>query len=90
MDTRELVFAGDTENSCKMWSSSFSYGSDSSRIDPDVVVDHTYRVIGADALRVIDGSTFNSSPGTNPQATVMMLGRYMGLEILDERANTST
>jgi len=26
-------------------------------------------------LRVIDGSTFNYSPGTNPQATVMMLGR---------------
>ncbi|CAI9775000.1 unnamed protein product [Fraxinus pennsylvanica] len=25
------------------------------------------------------------SPGTNPQATVMMLGRYMGLRILQER-----
>ncbi|KAK8957813.1 Protein HOTHEAD [Platanthera zijinensis] len=40
------------------------------------VVDHDYRVIGVDALRVIDGSTFHRSPGTNPQATVMMLGRY--------------
>ena len=40
------------------------------------VVDAEYRVIGVDALRVIDGSTFNASPGTNPQATVMMLGRY--------------
>lgn len=40
------------------------------------VVDHDYKVIGVDALRVIDGSTFNYSPGTNPQATVMMLGRY--------------
>ncbi|KAG6543848.1 hypothetical protein Mapa_014688 [Marchantia paleacea] len=49
------------------------------------VVDRSYKVLGVDALRVIDGSTFNSSPGTNPQATVMMLGRYMGLEILDER-----
>lgn len=39
------------------------------------VVDEDYRVIGAASLRVIDGSTFNSSPGTNPQATVMMLGR---------------
>ncbi|KAL2348087.1 hypothetical protein Fmac_002087 [Flemingia macrophylla] len=36
------------------------------------------------ALRVIDGSTFNYSPGTNPQATVMMLGRYMGVKILTE------
>lgn len=51
------------------------------------VVDHDYKVIGVDALRVIDGSTFYfDSPGTNPQATVMMLGRYMGLRILQERS----
>ncbi|XP_010272578.1 PREDICTED: protein HOTHEAD-like [Nelumbo nucifera] len=49
------------------------------------VVDHDYRVLGVDALRVIDGSTFNYSPGTNPQATVMMLGRYMGVRMLRER-----
>lgn len=39
------------------------------------VVDSNYKVLGVDALRVIDGSTFNNSPGTNPQATCMMLGR---------------
>ncbi|OVA12373.1 Glucose-methanol-choline oxidoreductase [Macleaya cordata] len=50
-----------------------------------MVVDHDYKVLGIDALRVIDGSTFNYSPGTNPQATVMMLGRYMGIKIMDER-----
>ncbi|EFJ30252.1 hypothetical protein SELMODRAFT_90809 [Selaginella moellendorffii] len=49
------------------------------------VVDSDYHVLGVDALRVIDGSTFNFSPGTNPQATVMMLGRYMGLRIIAER-----
>ncbi|XP_031393398.1 protein HOTHEAD-like isoform X1 [Punica granatum] len=49
------------------------------------VVDRDYKVLGVDALRVIDGSTFNYSPGTNPQATVMMLGRYMGVQILNER-----
>ncbi|XP_022882091.1 protein HOTHEAD-like isoform X2 [Olea europaea var. sylvestris] len=49
------------------------------------VVDRDYRVLGVEALRVIDGSTFKHSPGTNPQATVMMLGRYMGLRILRER-----
>ncbi|CAI9755403.1 unnamed protein product [Fraxinus pennsylvanica] len=49
------------------------------------VVDRDYRVLGVDALRVIDGSTFHYSPGTNPQATVMMLGRYMGVKILRER-----
>ncbi|KAG0610692.1 hypothetical protein M758_7G084400 [Ceratodon purpureus] len=49
-------------------------------VDPD-----SHQVIGVDGLRVIDGSTFNSSPGTNPQATVMMLGRYMGLKIHGNR-----
>ncbi|KAK9064210.1 hypothetical protein SSX86_015590 [Deinandra increscens subsp. villosa] len=51
----------------------------------DEVVDRDYRVVGVDHLRVIDGSTFHTSPGTNPQATVMMLGRYMGVKILRER-----
>lgn len=41
------------------------------------VVDSDYRVFGVDSLRVVDGSTFHDSPGTNPQATVMMLGRYV-------------
>ncbi|KAL1531463.1 (R)-mandelonitrile oxidase [Salvia divinorum] len=49
------------------------------------VVDPDYRVIGVDSLRVVDGSTFYFSPGTNPQATVMMLGRYMGQMILQHR-----
>ncbi|XP_027362600.1 protein HOTHEAD-like [Abrus precatorius] len=49
------------------------------------VVDTDYKVLGVDALRIIDGSTFNYSPGTNPQATLMMLGRYMGVKILRER-----
>ncbi|KAM7272689.1 hypothetical protein ACFE04_027352 [Oxalis oulophora] len=49
------------------------------------VVDHDYKVMGIDALRVIDGSTFHRSPGTNPQATLMMLGRYMGQTILQDR-----
>ncbi|CAM0870381.1 unnamed protein product [Alopecurus aequalis] len=48
------------------------------------VVDQEYRVIGVEGLRVVDSSTFKYSPGTNPQATVMMLGRYMGLKIQKE------
>jgi choline dehydrogenase len=39
------------------------------------VVDDDYRAYGVQRLRVIDSSTFKYSPGTNPQATVMMLGR---------------
>nr|KAJ0212453.1 hypothetical protein LSAT_V11C400192800 [Lactuca sativa] len=34
------------------------------------VVDHNLRVAGVHSLRVVDGSTFTVSPGTNPQATV--------------------
>uniref|UniRef100_A0A0D9VNR1 Glucose-methanol-choline oxidoreductase N-terminal domain-containing protein n=1 Tax=Leersia perrieri TaxID=77586 RepID=A0A0D9VNR1_9ORYZ len=49
------------------------------------VVDKDYRVLGVRGLRVVDSSTFKYSPGTNPQATVMMLGRYMGLKIQKER-----
>ncbi|KAL2920583.1 Protein HOTHEAD [Bienertia sinuspersici] len=41
------------------------------------VVDKDYKVLGTVGLRVVDGSTFHESPGTNPQATVMMLGRYV-------------
>jgi fatty acid omega-hydroxy dehydrogenase len=40
------------------------------------VVDQHYRVLGVSGLRVVDGSIFSRSPGTNPQATVMMMGRY--------------
>ncbi|XP_057514547.1 (R)-mandelonitrile lyase-like [Actinidia eriantha] len=49
------------------------------------VVDRRFRVIGIGSLRVVDGSTFPISPGTNPQATVLMLGRYVGLKIIRER-----
>lgn len=53
------------------------------------VVDPKYRVIGMQALRVVDGSTFAVSPGTNPQATLMMLGRYVGLQIIKERSGSA-
>ncbi|KAF5787888.1 putative (R)-mandelonitrile lyase [Helianthus annuus] len=49
------------------------------------VVDSELRVIGVGSLRVIDGSVFSISPGTNPQATLLMLGRHMGLKILRGR-----
>ncbi|KAK7368038.1 hypothetical protein VNO80_10060 [Phaseolus coccineus] len=49
------------------------------------VVDEHYKVYGIKGLRVLDGSTFSESPGTNPMATLLMLGRYQGLKILNER-----
>ncbi|RWR88135.1 Glucose-methanol-choline oxidoreductase [Cinnamomum micranthum f. kanehirae] len=49
------------------------------------VVDGDYKVFGVEGLRVLDGSTFLDSPGTNPMATLMMLGRYQGLKMLRER-----
>ncbi|XP_057821264.1 (R)-mandelonitrile lyase-like [Cryptomeria japonica] len=39
-------------------------------------------------LRVVDGSIYKDSPGTNPQATTMMLGRYMGVKIVRQRMKT--
>lgn len=39
------------------------------------VVDGNLKVIGIEGLRVVDGSTFTVSPGTNPQATLLMMGR---------------
>ncbi|CAI5994983.1 unnamed protein product [Closterium sp. NIES-64] len=50
-----------------------------------VCVDSSYRVNGVQALRVVDGSTFLTSPGTNPMATCLMLGRFIGLNLLEER-----
>ncbi|KAF5176276.1 (R)-mandelonitrile lyase-like [Thalictrum thalictroides] len=49
------------------------------------VVDNADRVLGVSSLRVVDGSTFRIPPGTNPQATVMMMGRYVGEKILETR-----
>ncbi|XP_062230149.1 (R)-mandelonitrile lyase-like [Phragmites australis] len=49
------------------------------------VVDRDFRVIGVRALRVVDASTFSETPGTNPQATILMMGRYVGLKMIDER-----
>ncbi|KAL5553862.1 hypothetical protein UlMin_041263 [Ulmus minor] len=53
------------------------------------VVDKDYRVKCVRGLRVIDGSTFSESPGTNPMATLLMLGRYQGIKILQERKSFS-
>ncbi|KAJ6706417.1 hypothetical protein OIU79_010959 [Salix purpurea] len=49
------------------------------------VVDREHKVLGAHRLRIVDASVFDESPGTNPQATIMMMGRYMGLKILRDR-----
>ncbi|KAE8700700.1 Protein HOTHEAD [Hibiscus syriacus] len=49
------------------------------------VVNPDLKVIGTNRLRIVDGSTFSESPGTNPQATVLMMGRYMGVKILRRR-----
>ncbi|GLJ35389.1 hypothetical protein SUGI_0711760 [Cryptomeria japonica] len=53
-----------------------------------LVVDKRYQVKGVDNLRVIDGSIYKDSPGTNPQATTMMLGRYMGIDIIQGHMKT--
>lgn len=52
------------------------------------VVDKDYKVYGVKGLRVVDGSTFSESPGTNPMAALLMLGRYQGIKILEQRTNS--
>lgn len=54
-----------------------------------LVVDEDYKVYGVKGIRVVDGSTFVESPGTNPMATVMMLGRYQGLRMIQEKVASS-
>jgi choline dehydrogenase-like flavoprotein len=54
------------------------------------VVDKDYKVYGVEGLRVVDGSTFLESPGTNPMATLLMLGRYQGIKILQQRKDACT
>jgi choline dehydrogenase-like flavoprotein len=54
------------------------------------VVDKQYNVHGIKGLKVLDGSTFSESPGTNPMATLLMLGRYQGLKILQQRVIDSS
>eukprot|EP01018_Ginkgo_biloba_P033133 Gb_39928 [translate_table: standard] len=49
------------------------------------VINQRYRVMGIDGLMIVDAFTFKSAPGTNPQATTMMLGRYQGLQIHRQR-----
>ncbi|KAL5712012.1 choline dehydrogenase [Ranunculus cassubicifolius] len=53
------------------------------------VVDKDFRVYGIEGLRIIDGSTLPDAPGTNPMATLLMLGRYQGIKILEERGDGS-
>ncbi|KAM1302283.1 hypothetical protein EV1_013246 [Malus domestica] len=50
------------------------------------VVDGGLRVSGIDALRVVDSSTFPVTPASHPMGFYLMLGRYMGLQILQERS----
>ncbi|XP_015894157.3 (R)-mandelonitrile lyase-like [Ziziphus jujuba] len=53
------------------------------------VVDGDFMVMGMNGLRVVDGSVFGVSPGTNPQATLMMMGRYVGMKIIRDRLRYS-
>ncbi|KAJ0074996.1 hypothetical protein Patl1_33518 [Pistacia atlantica] len=51
----------------------------------NLIPKHTNDTKSLEQLRVVDISTFNESPGTNPQGTILMMGRYMGVKILRDR-----
>ncbi|XP_021808893.1 (R)-mandelonitrile lyase 2 [Prunus avium] len=50
------------------------------------VLDGDFRVTGINALRVVDGSTFPYTPASHPQGFYLMLGRYVGIKILQQRS----
>ena len=50
------------------------------------VVDSEHRVKGVGALRIMDASVLRNSPGTNPMATIMAVGRNLGLRMRKEKA----
>ncbi|KAK0574308.1 hypothetical protein LWI29_021445 [Acer saccharum] len=86
-NTKSMSSADQRRKLCKSRVRTFYHYHGSCRIGS--VVDKDYRVYGVKGLRVIDGSTFQESPGTNPMATVMMLGRYQGIKMLKERKDNS-
>ncbi|KYK68766.1 GMC oxidoreductase [Toxoplasma gondii TgCatPRC2] len=46
------------------------------------VVDQNFNVIGVKGLSIADASAIDKSPRMNPTATLIMMGRYIGLEKL--------
>ncbi|XP_021808878.1 (R)-mandelonitrile lyase 1-like isoform X1 [Prunus avium] len=50
------------------------------------VLDGSFRVMGIKGLRVADASTFPYEPNSHPLGFYLMLGRYVGLQILQERS----
>ncbi|KAI9169307.1 hypothetical protein LWI28_010548 [Acer negundo] len=86
-NTKSMSSADQMRKLCKSSVRTFYHYHSGCRIGS--VVDKDYRVYGVKGLRVIDGSTFEESLGTNPMATVMMLGRYQGIKMLQERNEKS-
>lgn len=83
--TREKLLAGDGELKSFCKDNVRTYYHYHGGCVVGSVVDEDYKVNGVKRLRVVDGSTFEESPGTNPMATVLMLGRYQGIKIVRER-----
>ncbi|XP_059064038.1 (R)-mandelonitrile lyase-like isoform X2 [Cryptomeria japonica] len=79
LDNKELEFF------CRDTVATFWHYSGGCEVDS--VIDQNLHVKGINSLRVVDNSIFKESPGTYPQATLMMLGRYVGDKMLQERKN---
>jgi choline dehydrogenase-like flavoprotein len=52
------------------------------RVGEDGVLDHHFRVKGTSGLRVVDASSLKRPPRINPQLTLMMLGNYVGEQVI--------
>ncbi|PIA62724.1 hypothetical protein AQUCO_00200625v1 [Aquilegia coerulea] len=68
---------------CKIYRTSYLHSNGGCRVGS--VVDKDYKVYGVEGLRVLDASTLNDLMGTSPMGTLLMLGRYVGIQMLRER-----
>jgi choline dehydrogenase len=76
IDAFALRFAGDTQHAtstCRMGDAD----------DPATVVDSEGRVLGLEALRVIDASIMPSVPRANTHLTTVMIAEHLAARLLD-------
>ncbi|KAF5182710.1 Hothead-like protein [Thalictrum thalictroides] len=81
--TESMSANEELRNFCKMYRTSYLHSNGGCNVGS--VVDMNYKVYGVEGLRVVDASTLNDLMGTSPMGTLLMLGRYLGIQMLKER-----
>ncbi|PIA62723.1 hypothetical protein AQUCO_00200624v1 [Aquilegia coerulea] len=82
-ETESMFSEEELRHFCKMYRTSYLHSIGGCNVGS--VVDKDYKVYGVEGLRVVDASTLNDLMGTSPMGTLLMLGRYLGVQMLNER-----